>query len=447
MLQPNRADTFEVPQSVSLNRSFSLAYADGPYGMLLPSDFFNRNPGLNLGNVTVGFQPEIGSVGCPTYGGLRKFLHDTDIARGIPHRGATTTNSIVWAFHKFSKWTTDWNETYAFDHVYTYFSDSVTLIPPKDWVAGAQLALHKQYQTLFDGFVSYLFQYTTAVILWKSQSPWPSLRGFIYDWYLESTGALRGVRASLANPVAIVLDLKRFQLRIINRRVLPLSPESGARFSWIALNGTIVEEGIASLKEDHEIEAMSSELLGNSLSWPTQCSSVCFLRVETLATADIGRTWYWLSREDAIGGDILIPSYSALGQLRQTRSCRPSVRITACECEADYLNIEVHLMVPITSDSVLFYPTIEVWSGDTQLLPLFDDGDSDIVVVPGELQIRRLQTRGGLDSVVFLTMHSWNAPTVRSLEQPCSATRQTNPKNSLTHGNTERLVNLAESTV
>jgi hypothetical protein len=35
--------------------------------------------------------------------------------------------------------------------------------------------------------VFFLERYS-AMIMWKTQSPWPSLRGFLYDAYLEPTG-------------------------------------------------------------------------------------------------------------------------------------------------------------------------------------------------------------------------------------------------------------------
>jgi hypothetical protein len=42
-----------------------------------------------------------------------------------------------------------------------------------------------------------MFEWYSAVLFWKSQSPWPALRGGLYDWYLGVTGGYYGVRAAL----------------------------------------------------------------------------------------------------------------------------------------------------------------------------------------------------------------------------------------------------------
>lgn len=35
----------------------------------------------------------------------------------------------------------------------------------------------------------------SGMLVWKSQAPWPGLRGQLYDWYLEETGERRERRA------------------------------------------------------------------------------------------------------------------------------------------------------------------------------------------------------------------------------------------------------------
>lgn len=46
-----------------------------------------------------------------------------------------------------------------------------------------------------------MWEWYSAAIFWKSQGPWPALRGAFYDWYLAPTGGFYGTRAALANPV------------------------------------------------------------------------------------------------------------------------------------------------------------------------------------------------------------------------------------------------------
>ena len=58
----------------------------------------------------------------------------------------------------------------------------------------------RQYQALFEGYTSGMWTWYSAVVMWKTASPWPALRGALYDSYLATTGGLWGVRAGKAAP-------------------------------------------------------------------------------------------------------------------------------------------------------------------------------------------------------------------------------------------------------
>lgn len=394
--------------------------------MLLPSQFFERNPGLDLLNlsVTVAFQPEIGSVGSPTYRGLLKFLSVGEIEAGFPQRGRSSSNSTLWNYHKFEEWTTtDLQSGAVYDHVYCYFAESEG-VSAKDWVAAAQLAMHKQYQSLFDGFTSHMFEYTTAVIFWKTQSPWPSFRGFLYDWFLETTGALRGVGASLANPVSVVFDQKLHQLRLVNRMIKSFHNKPGrigAGYAWVRLDGRLAERHEVVLHngtsgKTRSISSVQSTLLGfESLTWPESCSSVCFLRVWPLGQSE-RTSWYWLT--DWTTSRTTSWDYSALGQLRLRQSVDVTLGVYGClqSSSQSFLRIDLGIRVASASESVLFYPSLAVWCDKRQLLPVFDDHASGVVVVPGQTQNRTLfvPARESLRcSKVLVVLDSWNAPSIR----------------------------------
>ena len=50
-------------------------------------------------------------------------------------------------------------------------------------------------QALFEGYVAGAWPLYSTVIKWKTNSPWPALRGCLYDSYLAVNGAYWGVRA------------------------------------------------------------------------------------------------------------------------------------------------------------------------------------------------------------------------------------------------------------
>ena len=281
------------------NRTFSLAYADGPYGMLLPSNFFDRNPGQPFRNISIGFQPEIGSVSIPSLNGLSKFLSEKEILHGYPHRNENSIVGDAWKFHNFLPWVTTLESNETYDQVYAYFGPNDTVLAD-DWNGAAQLAAHMQYQNLCNGFISRMFKYTSAVVIWKTQSPWPSMRGFLYDWYLESTGMMTGVRSALSSPISLVLNLKSWQLILANRQVFPIlctHRNTSVQFSWINIHGRSISSGSMYILSDI-VPAMSTSLLGfqhERLQWPKLCTSVCFLRLEgqDVCGEQIPTSWYW----------------------------------------------------------------------------------------------------------------------------------------------------------
>ena len=64
----------------------------------------------------------------------------------------------------------------------------------EDYCTQAQLASYTQYRALSEGFSAKMWRKHTGFLLWKTQSPWPALRGQIYDYYLEPTAALFAMR-------------------------------------------------------------------------------------------------------------------------------------------------------------------------------------------------------------------------------------------------------------
>jgi hypothetical protein len=88
---------------------------------------------------------------------------------------------------------------------------------------------------MYEGFQEWMWIYYTAMIMWKSQSPWPTLRGALYDSYLEHTGGYWGVRSANTNGldqssssssssggsgiIRVQLNQENFTLSIINMQL------------------------------------------------------------------------------------------------------------------------------------------------------------------------------------------------------------------------------------
>lgn len=422
----NLGDTAEDPE-LWANRSYSLAFADGPYSLLMPWTSYERNPGLRFKNISIGFQPEVGSTSSPaTYDGLLRFMTEEEAELGYPRRGSQEWIGQAWDFHKFQSWkTATGNSTY--DHVYAYLPNDYRT-NASEWAAAAQLASHAHYQHLFSGFVSHIFEYTSAVLLWKGQSPWPALRGFLYDWFLESTGTLRGVRAALSFPHSAILDMKTWQVKLINRSVDPFPDASklnnvSVSFSWFDLNGKQVDAGTMVVsKKQLPMDPMSAVVVfdqNERLAWPSTCSKVCFLRLQVLtsnitSSTSLSSTWYWLSKPNKLGKvETLSNNLEALGNMRRKQRGTASVSISQVQCDHNSVSIDLSLTVTKDAEEPLFYPTLTAHIGNKPILPLFDSGDTEALIVQGQRHTRTISmaVTSYPSAPITIRVTSWNAPT------------------------------------
>ena len=193
-----------APQSADFDlfdADYALAPQDGPYGILLPSQWYSeRNPGLSgAGYATcpISFQPETGSVSTPVLRSLQRFLSPSSLRR-FPSNGNASDQNVddMWTYHKYIPYTSS-TSSGNYDHIYAYGEP----VSAGEYALRAQLVQYQQYRALFEGFRLHQWSFYTAVLMWKSQSPWPSLRGALYDYYLAATGGYFGVRAALSSEV------------------------------------------------------------------------------------------------------------------------------------------------------------------------------------------------------------------------------------------------------
>ncbi len=168
---------------------------DGPYGIQPLHTFW--------ANRTFPFNSEVGSVGVGDYESLQRFIPDSNMI--VPGPGREDEDSI-WAYHKYIPYG-------KFPEAYGYpgpsanagatevAGHSVRVERPaqagrsvRDFTRVAQLLNYDQYRGLIEGFSSHMWDWYTGVIIWKTQNPWTSMRGQMYDYYLDPNACLYGLR-------------------------------------------------------------------------------------------------------------------------------------------------------------------------------------------------------------------------------------------------------------
>jgi len=322
--------------------NYALAPKDGPYGIQFPATYFARNAGLGNGDgeeneeLKVVFQPEVGTMSAPSYIGLRRFLTEQEVEDGYPQQSDPNSVGEAWEYHKFQTWSIPTNTSCAtmahHDFVYAYG----TQVNATQWAETAQIVSHVQHQSLVEGYITRLFDWYTALFLWKTQSPLPTLRsGFLYDYWLERSGAYRGVVAatgggnSCENKIngdggenalwSVHLDLQTMEVVVVNRKIIShILPDASVSITWFDLAGSSVVAEITTPLGKDAIPPSSTRRIFYSTSsddnrnsrdanssgypliiWPKQChNNICFLRLQLVVNSQtVFTNWRWFTAD------------------------------------------------------------------------------------------------------------------------------------------------------
>jgi mannosylglycoprotein endo-beta-mannosidase len=146
--------------------------ADGPYNAREPLWFFTTkwHP----------FNPEIGSVGLPNIESLKKMMDEKDLV--VPHGQEVNE---VWRYHKYM----------GYGGQIERMGEPSDL---KDFVTKAQIVNYDQYRSLVEGHYSHMWTWYSGFLVWKSQNPWPALKGQFYDWFLDQNAGYYGFKHGAA---------------------------------------------------------------------------------------------------------------------------------------------------------------------------------------------------------------------------------------------------------
>jgi mannosylglycoprotein endo-beta-mannosidase len=395
--------------ALGFDPEWALAPMDGPYGMLDERRFFERNPGLVYPNQTratnmrVAFQPELGSATCPEYESLARFL-TAPTREALPPRGAAYPDAnATWRYHAYIPFT---NADGA-DTVYAFG-------PPanaSEYALAAGLAQVAQYQALYEGFADAMWAWYGAVVLWKSQSPWPAFRGALYDSYLAPTGSLWGVRAATGGggparaPVHPQLNRLTATVSVVNRGLAAVpGPLAVTVSAWdIATGRAVLVPPMAQALPDGVPPASVARLPG-VVAWPAGAAAGTPLLFRLAVAAPGGggpplaSTDLWVS---TLSPDPAVPqNFSALAAVRHASPPVP-VSVTATMAApapgAAVAVVQVTVAAPAAAAAVAFGVRVSLrWApgsrgGVTAATGFFDDRVLPAVpdagyfaVVPGE---------------------------------------------------------------
>lgn len=180
----------EYSNSDEWSYNFKGGNGDGPYTIQPIESFWEVQ--------TWPFNSEVGSVGVGDYESLERFLPKENMnpPKYNPSSKFREDADPVWTYHTYSGVGYE-----GFIEPYGAPKDIY------DFANKAQLVNYDQYRGLIEGFSSHMWEWYTGTIIWKTQNPWTSMRGQMYDYYLDPNSSLFALRNAseqlhiMCNPV------------------------------------------------------------------------------------------------------------------------------------------------------------------------------------------------------------------------------------------------------
>lgn len=344
-------------------RNFLGDNGDGPYGIQEPEWFFSFR--------SHPFNPEAGSVGSPEVESMREMMTEQDLA-GFPRKGLT--RNYTWRYHK--------DLGYG-DHLERYgeVKDIET------YCKYAQVVNYDQYRSFMEGWASHMWDWYTGILIWKTQNPWTSLRGQMYDWSLDVNASLYGTRKGCEplhayyNPVTrkaglLNTTLKDYTDLSIVARIYNLE----GKLLW-------EKETRASAKANTVQELLDIPV-------PEGLKGAYFLRLAL--NADVPNI-YWLTTEPK--------DYTSLSQLPKSR---PDIKTDIKKEGSNFVGT-----VRLSADSqISFFNRIKVFDRETgkRILPVHYS-DNYITLMPGDQQEISLEFPANLpEERIQIVVDSYNSP-------------------------------------
>jgi len=338
---------------------------DGPYGIQELEWFFTFR--------STPFNTEIGSVGLPEAAALRAIMEE-NAYNDFPRPGRAVNR--VWQYHRYLPYG---------EHINRYFQPTTT----EEFCNIAQLLNFQQYRALMEGWASKMWNWYTGVLIWKIQNPWSSLRGQMYDNYLDVNAAYYGVRTG-GRPLHVMYNYANNQIEVVNTTLFPKN-NCTVKVRIYGLDGKLIHE-----KEEKNVnlDANSAKTLFE-IEKPSQIQGVYFVRLELRENSTIlSENTYWLTTEHR--------NYSSLQHKTPSKA---NVTINLEKKENEYKStVQIK-----TNDQISFFNRVSVFNKKTgeRILPVYYS-DNYFTVFPNEEKLITLNFKSDIPQEdIIITVREW----------------------------------------
>lgn len=277
-----------LPKYDHLDSRFYLRASDndglhggGPYNTISPDEYF-VHPKMN------GFSSEIGPSGLPVLESVMKFMPRLGKSF-MPDRFPIDS---VWAYHDANDWPdSDPRKFSTYDNLIRQQYG----VPKQtnnegiaEYFSKAQFLNYDVYRAAIEAFNNQLWENSSGILLWKSNSSWPSMVWQLYDWYQQAHAGYYGAKKGSG---FVHIQLNRNSNQVVALNVTHSIIEN------INVDATLYNSTLEKLWQ----KEMVADLAENTITptnWTVPVTeALCFLKLTLNDHAGniIADNFYWLS--------------------------------------------------------------------------------------------------------------------------------------------------------
>ncbi len=332
-------------------------HGGGPYHTLEPKDYFSH-PKLN------GFSSEIGPSGIPPLQSMGKFM---------PEMGKTWAPGRfpldgVWAYHDANNWPGDDSRKFTSydDMLRKYYGapDTTEVVKAvENYIEKCQLINFDVYRAAIESINRQLWSNASGILLWKSNSSWPSITWQVYDWYLQTNAGYYGAKKA-GSSFHVQLNRNDNSVSVLNLQ--------NQNHVEIMVKATLFDLYMKTVwSETKTLNAGANCSVFSGITVP-ESPSTQFLKLSVTGAAGeiLAENFYWLNEQN---------DYKALNSLHEPKL---DVAVSNVSNSGNY---KFQVLVKNMGQSLTFMLNLKLVGKDSkqEILPAFWS-DNYICLLPGE---------------------------------------------------------------
>ncbi len=362
-------------------------HGGGPYHTMEPKDYF-MHPQL------MGFSSEIGPSGVPELQSLLKFMPEpakTWQPGRFPIDG-------VWAYHDANDWPRDDTRKFtSYDNIvrkYYGSPDSTGLQGFAEYSSKTQIVNFDVYRASIESINRQLWSNASGILLWKSNSSWPSATWQVYDWYLQAHAGYYGTKKA-GEAIHVQLNRDNMSVSLVNNTAKPIN-----KVKIVASLCDVKMKPVWS--ENSEIRVAADAVAEAGISVPEN-DEMHFLKLVSRSNSGeiLSENLYWISSKN---------NYQALNELPAPEI---EVRIRpGSENSSRFYEITLKN----TGNSIAFMLSLRIAGKNShqEILPSYWS-DNYFSLMPGEEKTVRVETAAsGMPEEPVFEFKAFNMPEYHS---------------------------------